>query len=228
MIEYAIMLGKWALTLLAVASIAMVFVKERRNFAFVPLIVRRFTFSMFAQCLLLVVATLTAGVVLIKFVPGMEYGWLHLFVPHGGNAMIAPVMDASKSDLQIARLLPPVFLLGLAVVMPFLTYAEERLFRSGYHDWASIRRQSVKFGLAHCIVGVPLGAGFALILPGLFFGCIYRRTFARDLNWLQHFDLEAADREATVTTTAYHTLYNLIIVSLLFVSATILLFAGAQ
>lgn len=74
--------------------------------------------------------------------------------------------------------------LGLLLVnVPRLARLEEWRFRDGTEGWKQAALRSLHFGLIHCVIGVPLAAGIALSLPGLWFtlqywkGGIRRSTF---------------------------------------------------
>jgi hypothetical protein len=107
----------------------------------------------------------------------------------------------------------PVFFSFLLLALPFLTKWKEDFFRRGHREWKSIARQSIKFGLAHCLAGVPLAASIALIVLGFFLGLKYKRAFDRfmkegELSWFE------AEGEAVMASTAYHTFYNSVFVAM--------------
>jgi hypothetical protein len=106
----------------------------------------------------------------------------------------------------------PLFFVALAFVLPFLARSEERSFRKGHDEWGSIAKQSVKFGLVHCLFGVPIAAGIALIISGLFYGFKYKRAFDRNVEVMGYWQ---AEDEAVMVSTTHHTMYNMIVVGLL-------------
>lgn len=128
---------------------------------------------------------------------------------------VKPITDGSQSTHVSIRLMVPLFFFALMLVLPFLARSEERSFRKGYDEWGPIIKQSVKFGLAHCLVGVPLAAGIALIIPGLFYGYKYKRAFDRNT---EAFGYERAEDEAVMVSTTYHTMHNMVVVVLLLVA----------
>lgn len=219
--DFLITAGKILLFTFAVANIALTLRAERDNLGFVKQVWRRFRVGMFLQCFFLIILTVAVAVALITYVPGLKYGWLHLFVSGGGNALIAPVTDASSSDYLLLRLIPIAFCLAFFVAVPFLAKMEEEMFRQGYTEWKSIWWQSTKFGLVHCVVGIPIGFGIALIMSGLFYAYHYKRTFDKNIDTLGYL---AADEEAIMVSTTYHSMYNSIVITILLLLYVVMVF----
>lgn len=209
--ETLLTIGRTVLVLIAITGVAFPLICERRNYKFVWHVWKRFSVKMFCEVLSVIVLTVTAFITLYR-VPGLSSGWMNFFFVGGGNMSIRPITEGSESTYISIRLLVPIFFVALALILPFLAKAEEEIFRKGHDEWGSIVKQSIKFGLAHCIVGVPLGVGIALVLPGLFFGYKYKR--ARDRNAETLGDARALD-EAVMVSTAYHTMYNMVVVAFL-------------
>jgi len=189
-------------------------VSESKNLHFIFSIWKRFRFGMLVQCILIILLIVITAVVLCTYIPFLEYGWLNIFVKGGGNITIAPVQTASQSSSLIMRILPPVFFVILLFAAPFLAKSEEKSFRYEHEDWRSITTQSIKFGLVHLIVGIPLAAGIALIFAGLFFGYKYKKSFDKNIF---SFNIDKRREEAMLVSTAYHTMYNTILILLLLV-----------
>ncbi len=206
--EILFSVGKFMLVVLAVAGVALPLIIERRNYQFVWSVWRRFRVKMFFECLVLFVLTLAIAILLWQ-VPGLNWGWLNLFSSTGGNMLIQPVQEGSKSSNELIRLLVPLFFIALAIVLPFLAKAEEEDFRKGVTEWGEITKKSIKFGLIHCLVGIPLAAGIAIILPGLFYGLKYKRAFDANVKVM---GCRQAQDEAVMISTTYHTMYNTIVV----------------
>ena len=213
--EILLTIGNAVLVLLAVASVALPLVSERRNYKFAWSVWRRFRIKMFFEAFGVILLTIATAVALLQ-VPGLKYGWLNLFFVGGGNMLIKPIMEISGSTSISIRLMVPAFFLALAFIFPFSARYEERSFRKGYDEWAPIIKQSIKFGLAHCLVGVPLAVGIALIIPGFFYGYKYKRAFDRNVETMGY---SRAEDEAVVISTTYHTMYNMIVVTFLLVIA---------
>src|SRR5690606_8906721 len=142
----------------AVTSVALPLISERRNYQFVWSVWRRFRITMFLECLGVVILTIVAVVILAQM-PNLKYGWISLFFGgESGNMLVKPIVEGTESTSISIRMMVPLFFVALAFVLPFLAQSEEKSFRQGYDDWGSIVKQSIKFGLVHCIVGVPVAA----------------------------------------------------------------------
>ena len=76
--------------------------------------------------------------------------------------------------------------------------------------WSQARRllKVLQFGMIHAVIGVPIGVALALSLGGAHFMRVYLREYRRHLN--QH--------DATLESTAAHTVYNGLIVLLVVVA----------
>ncbi len=138
--------------------------------------------------LALLVGVGVLATVLITLVPGMHLG-LGSVVGLDGNAVFAPLEEAAARAgpapatgpdwLLIA--MTTVFLGGLAVLLPWLAFVEEEVFRAGLED-ASLGqelRAAAVFGAAHLVMLVPVGAAVAIGAAGFVYGRIYRRAHGR-------------------------------------------------
>lgn len=161
---------------------------------------------------------LFVAVAFLLRVPGFNYGWMHLFAERGGNVFVTPLGTGMKSDIGWVRLLPVLFIGALIFVMPFIVHMEEKIFRHHVVAWPRIIRRSLVFGPIHCIAGVPIAAGIALIISGLFYGYQYRRSFYRSVGQL---GFVGAHDEALMASTAYHTMWNTLVCGILFVAALV-------
>ncbi len=212
--EIVIKVGKFLILLFAIANVAIPLYSNRRNYNFVWSVLRRFRIKMFLECFGLILVTVICAFALIS-VPGLKYGWLHLF-GGSGNILVAPVVELSSSTTPWIRLFVPLFLLAFAFMLPFFANWEEKEFRKGYLDHSSIIKQSIMFGLIHCTVGIPISIGIALIIPGLFFAVKYKNAFYRNLKKMSASD---AEEEAVMVSTTYHTMWNMILVTVAFVAS---------
>jgi hypothetical protein len=138
-----------------------------------------------AFALLVLVGTVATA--LLAFVPGAQLGLGHL-VGLTGNAIFAPLEEG------MARSGPPsaagpdwllaagttVFLGSLALLLPWLAFVEEEVFRAGLEDASRgrVALASLTFGLAHLVMLVPLGAALAIGVAGSVYAAVYRRAFA--------------------------------------------------
>lgn len=153
--------------------------------------------------LLVLAAVLTVGVTLIVVEPQvLGFSWLRLLhTAADGPADPGGNLNVAAAQVPVVGI---AFLLLLFVNLPRLARAEENQFRRGTRDWRDAVPRSIKFGLAHCIIGVPIGVGLALSIGGLWFTYHYFRGGVR-------------------RATQFHAVYNMMIVLLLL---SWLIFAG--
>jgi hypothetical protein len=93
-----------------------------------------------------------------------------------------------------------VFLPVLALALPRLARTEEVQYRTGTDGWLGWRgglARSVRFGLAHMVMLIPLGACLALSVAGAWF-------------------TEQYFRGGTERSTLYHAAFNTVIIAVLF------------
>jgi hypothetical protein len=135
--------------------------------------------------LLVVVAGLASAAVL--WIPGADLGLGQLVGLHG-NAVFAPLEEG------LARAGPPpahgpdwlllagvsLFLGPLLLLLPWLAFVEEEVFRSGLEAAppARVVLSSAVFGLAHLVMLVPVGAALAIGVAGAAYAMVYRRAYA--------------------------------------------------
>ena len=211
-------IGKFLLVSLAIVGVIIPLIAERRNYDFVRRVWSSFSLKLFFQSFAVLLAVAVVSILLIHLVPFLGYGLLSVFYEGAGNASITPILEGSRSSHVLVRILPTFFFFAFLFVVPFLSRSEEQAFRKGYEDWPSIIKQSVKFGLVHLIVGIPLAVGFALTISGLFFGYVYKTTYDRTTESMRHI---RAQEEAVMASTVAHSMYNTIVVSLLLVGTIV-------
>lgn len=162
----------------------------------------------------LVLVAVVAAAAALMHVPGLDWGWWIYFGGEGN-----PVFGSSESTVGTIWewVIPAAFMALLIPALPLFAHAEERLFRSGAEQWSTGRRvfKTVQFGLAHALIGIPLGAAIALSIGGAYFMAVYLREFAATSSFQQ----------ATLESTAAHTVYNGVIVFVVVV-ALVLVAAG--
>jgi hypothetical protein len=136
-----------------------------------------------AAVVLAVIVTL--GALLFQVAPAwLNWSWLMLFgAKQGGNVVTAPFRIPYVAW---------VFWVMFFLLVPKMAYNEERDFRRGAQTPGKIAAQSLRFGLAHWIVGVPLTFCLALALGGVWFAYQYKRGGVR-------------------RSTAYHAMHNWLI-----------------
>ena len=156
-----------------------------------------------------------ASVGLPKF---MTWSWISMLGSGAdapsGNIMVAPFK--SGSVLVITGFW---FLLSLA--LPYLAKGEEEAFRSLVFGTKKRIITSIKFGLVHMIVGVPLFIALILAVVGYIFSIFYVKAF----NKAAKVDPYSADKVAILASTSVHAKYNFLIItlgSLLAILATVL------
>lgn len=148
---------------------------------------------------------------LLMLVPGLDWGW---WTAVGGEGN--PVFGSSTATVGTVWewLVPLVFMCMLFPALPLFAWSEEQMFRVGAETWDLRRRawKVLKFGLAHAVIGIPIGAALALSIGGAYFMRCYLRVFART----------GSRHEATLESTRAHTVYNGVIVVLVLLSIVLL------
>jgi hypothetical protein len=119
-----------------------------------------------------IVAVISTAFVLIQL-PVLAFGW---WTALGGQGN--PVLGTTDRSLGVFDVAIPVAFASLLVVsLPLLVAREEWVFRRGAEHrgaWNNIGR-SLLFGLAHAVIGIPLGAALALSVGGLYLTACYLR-----------------------------------------------------
>jgi hypothetical protein len=195
---------------IALFNVVKALYDNRNNFSFIILVWKRFRLLMFIQILGIIALIYFTYAVLITLTPYFGYGWANLIAKGGGNILITPVFSAFNSTLYIVRSLPSLFIFAFLLSLPFMARLEENIFRRGVHTWKEITWRSIVFGLMHLIIGIPVGIGIALIIPGFFFAYIYRKTYLKQVS--KNITQKLARNEAILESTAYHTMMNTIFI----------------
>jgi hypothetical protein len=143
-----------------------------------------------AGAALVVALVVVTGFVLTTAWPaGFGWSWLSLLArPQDGPE---PGRNLMAEGLRIPGF-AYLFVALLLLNVPRLAKNEERAFRQGVRGWRTAAFESLKFGMAHCLVGVPIGFGLALALAGAWFAWQYSKGGLR-------------------RSTAYHALHNWIL-----------------
>ncbi|MBK9179080.1 MAG: hypothetical protein IPM45_05805 [Acidimicrobiales bacterium] len=168
----------------------------------------------FLRAPLVLAAVLGASVVLLQ-VPLLDIGWWSA-IGGVGNPVAGSTTRTAGTALE--WLIPLVFVILLVPALPLFAESEERAFRLGCERWSWPKRveRAVVFGLAHAVIGIPIGVALALGLGGAYFQWCYLRGYRRG-------GVEAAVLESTRA----HLAYNLEIVLLLLL-ALALTIAGVE
>ena len=139
----------------------------------------------------------TVGVAsLLLRVPGLGWSWWTWLVGLDGTPALgaaaaaqdpevaagllgegASARDASRASVWATGATAAALSL-LVVAVPALVLAEEEVFRWGAESWSLGRRavSAAGFGVAHAVVGVPLGAAAAIAVAGGVFTWVYVRA----------------------------------------------------
>lgn len=131
----------------------------------------------FGHAIMVVTAVIGAASGLL-LVPPLRFGW---WTAIGGQGN--PVLGSSSrfSGSLLEWLVPAVFLALLVPLLPLFAEREEVMFRAGaeHRSLAGRTRRSIEFGLAHALIGIPIGVALALSIGGAYFTAVYLRAAAR-------------------------------------------------
>ena len=120
-----------------------------------------------------------------------------------GNILAAPFKSGSVIIICI-------FWLLLTLALPYLAKGEEKVFRSLVFSTKKRIITSIKFGLIHMVVGVPLFIALILAVVGYIFSIFYVKAF----NKAAKVDPYTADEVAINVSTSVHAKYNFLIITL--------------
>lgn len=116
----------------------------------------------------LVLAGVVAAASVLLLIPGMSFGW---WTALGGiGNPVTGTTDATAGS-PLAWIVPAVFLSLLFPVVPLFALTEEQIFRVGSEarDLRGRAWWAVRFGLAHALIGIPIGVALALSVGGAYF-----------------------------------------------------------
>jgi len=176
-------------------------------------IVRGLRWRHFVRAVPAVVLIVATAWVLIQL-PVLSFGWWTMIGGEGN-----PVVGVTAKDYGIVSVVIPLFFIGLLIVgLPLLVAREEWVFRRGaeWRGTAANVGRSVLFGLAHAVVGIPIGAALALSIGGLYLTWCY----------LERWRETRSESEALLESTRAHLAYNLTIITLVLLSLVALLATG--
>lgn len=197
--------------------------KNRAKLNFVAKIYFKSGFLSYFRSFGIVVLTITLGALVYLSVPEfLRWGWGSLIFGNSGNVALQPLSTASQVGQKVSEIqgsgfdyrwlfLIPTWIMFI-LALPFLAEVEEKFFRQGVHSWKGITINSIKFGLIHLTMGIPICWALTLSVPGFLFACRYKYTYHRHL---KKFKNEAKAQEAgVVASTADHAIYNAILITL--------------
>jgi membrane protease YdiL (CAAX protease family) len=157
---------------------------------------------------LMVVGVMTTVITLtsIGLPKFMTWSWISMLGSDGdpsGNIMAAPFKSGSVTIIGI-------FWLLLTLALPYLAKGEEKTFRGLIFGTKRRIITSIKFGLVHMIVGVPLFIALILAVVGYIFSIFYVKAFYKATK----VDPYTADDVAINVSTSVHAKYNFLIITL--------------
>jgi hypothetical protein len=138
----------------------------------------------------------------------MTWSWISMLGDGGANAPSGNIMAAPFKSGSV--LIIGGFWLLLSLALPYLAKSEEETFRSLVFGTKKRIIASIKFGLVHMIVGVPLIVALVLALVGYIFSIFYVKSF----NKAVMIDPYTADKVAILASTSVHTKYNFLVITL--------------
>lgn len=126
------------------------------------------------------VAVVGIFLALVKVAPWLNWSWTHV-LNDGNESGIRSGENFTVATIRL-RLIGPLYGVALFFCLPLLAHIEEQWFRGGTHGWEQGIPRSFLFGMIHCLVGVPLAAGLAIGVLGLwltqnyFWGGVHQST----------------------------------------------------
>lgn len=136
----------------------------------------------------LLVMVVTVAGLLLTTVPWLGYG-LGSLIGFEGNAVFAPLEEAAARAGPAPAAGPDWLFLALTtgflgfliVLLPWLAFVEEEVFRAGLERASPTVevRAALWFGLVHLVMLVPLAAALAIAVAGFVYGRIYRAAYRR-------------------------------------------------
>lgn len=152
-----------------------------------------------------VFSLVVVAVLFLTAVPGLDFGW---WTAIGGTGNPVTGSTDRTAGTALEWVIPLVFGVLLLPALPLLAEAEERVFRRGseHRSFMGKLGWGVLFGLAHALVGIPIGAALALSIGGWYFTWAYMRAYRR-----------GGPAEALLESTCSHLAYNLEIVAIIVV-----------
>ena len=177
-------------------------------------IVRGLRWRHFVRAVPTVVVIVATAWVLIQL-PVLSFGWWTMIGGEGN-----PVVGVTDKDYGVVSVVIPLLFIGLLIIgLPLLVAREEWVFRRGAERRGTLANvgRSVLFGLAHAVVGIPIGAALALSIGGLYLTWCY----------LERWRETRSESEALLESTRAHLAYNLTIIGLVLASLLVLLATGS-
>lgn len=185
--------------------------------------------------LLLIAGVFTTGALIEPYVPkALHWSIFSILDKDGANANIEIMQGfgsakaaTSTASVIISRLFLLVIYTILFLIIPKAAFWEEKTFRYGTTSFnkKTIYR-NIRFGLLHCLIGVQLWIGLLLALVGMVFAIRYIREYKKRAGFTitssqypyKEINTDYPNEIALLSTTSLHGKYNLILITLLFLS----------
>jgi hypothetical protein len=184
---------------------------KEQKLLFLKNLSRKLKLSMILEIPLLLLVTALVAIGLIKLIPLLGWGWGKIIFGTTANIAVAPILTSATSGNLWLKIPGFMAMCLLLYSMPFFVWVEEIDYRKGHIEWKPICIQSVKFGLIHLIMGIPIAMALALSIPGFVFACKYRKAYLS----LERLTEHEREEHAVMASTAYHAVYNCVIILLL-------------
>jgi hypothetical protein len=163
-----------------------------------------------------IVAVIVATAWVLIQLPVLSFGWWSMIGGEGN-----PAVGVTERDYGIVSVVVPLCFIGLLIVgMPLLVAREEWVFRRGAEQRGTVSNigRSVLFGLAHAVIGIPIGAALALSVGGVYLTWCY----------LEGWQETRSQTGALLESTRAHLAYNLTIITLVLASLVVLFAFGVN
>lgn len=158
---------------------------------------------------LLVVSVIILVIIIEPFVPKfLKWGLFSLLDKGGSNANIEVIQQSSN----YSSILMVIVFSILILLIPKASYWEEIRFRHNITEFKKSILSNVKFGFAHCLVGVHLWIGIVLVLIG----------FVYTIKYINEYKKTNSLDSALEASTSLHGKYNTILVLLLIISLSLI------
>ncbi len=196
---------------LIVANCFLTLYFKKDKLQFLKNLTQKLKLSMLFEIPLLLLITVVVALGLMKFIPLLGWGWGRVILGTTANIAVAPILSSATSGNLLIKVSGFIAMCLLLSSMPFFAWVEEIDYRKGHIEWKPICIQSIKFGLIHLIMGIPIGMALALVIPGFVYACKYRNTYLSLHELTEH----EREEQAVMVSTAYHATYNCVIIVLL-------------
>lgn len=160
---------------------------------------KRLNHYVWAFMIILLVIVLSVGIINIGVPKFMLWSWVSIFTDDSGtNVVSMPLKSGTVYTITL-------FWAALSIALPYLAKTEEEIFRQNKNTHSQRIFNSIKFGLMHMTVGVPLLLCLILSLVGYVFSIFYMIEYNKSKSY--ELALEAS--------TSIHSKYNFILISIL-------------